>query len=293
MSKVAILVVLGSLTALAFTTASSSNTAPPVTKSVAKAPDSLSSTSTFYTVRRDMRRCASPLCGGYFIKRVNQAMTRCADGRNQSSCYVANIEWDGQPEVEPQRALLRGTIESRGNRRGTYGILRVSESWQTASDRLPAGDFFRVQDKGLRCITSPCESHHQARLNTEIGREIAGVELNVGAGDATMSEASTAMTSSDGILVAGRHAPVIGPGGRSVKLVASQFYLRAKGSVSAKPCMKTGCSGEICADEEMMSTCVYRSEYECYKKARCERQSNGKCGFTETSELRACLRRRR
>ncbi|HMJ26230.1 MAG TPA: DUF6748 domain-containing protein, partial [Pyrinomonadaceae bacterium] len=40
-------------------------------------PDSLSSTSTFYTVREDMRRCASPMCGGYFVKRVNLPLTRC------------------------------------------------------------------------------------------------------------------------------------------------------------------------------------------------------------------------
>ena len=30
----------------------------------AGAPDSLASTSSFYTFRRDLRRCASPRCGG-------------------------------------------------------------------------------------------------------------------------------------------------------------------------------------------------------------------------------------
>lgn len=291
--QVAILVVVGSLTVLAIATTSNSSTAPRLVKSVASAPDSLASTSTFYTIRRDVRRCASPPCGGYFVKRVNQALTRCADGRNQPSCYVASIEWEGQPEVEPQRALLRGTIEPRGNRRGTYGILRVSESWQTASDKSPAGDFFRIQDRGLRCITYPCETHHEARLNTAISDDIAGLELNnTGASDATMSDASAALTGSEGILVAGHHAPVTGPGGRSVKLVATQFYLRTRASVSLKPCMKTGCSGEICAEEEMMSPCIYRKEFECYKKARCERQANGNCGFTQTTELQTCLRRR-
>src|SRR6185436_16332906 len=27
---------------------------------------------TFFTVRRDLRRCAAPLCGGFFAKRVNR-----------------------------------------------------------------------------------------------------------------------------------------------------------------------------------------------------------------------------
>lgn len=54
-------------------------------------------------------------------------------------------------------------------------------------------------------------------------------------------------------------------------------------------CKPTGCSGQICSDEEMMSTCEYKEEYSCYKNARCERQANGRCGWTQTEELRICL----
>jgi hypothetical protein len=256
-------------------------------------PDPLATTSTFYTIRRDVRRCASPMCGGYFIKRVNQATTRCADGRNQPQCYVSNIEWEGQPEVEPDRALLRGTLLTRGNRRGVFGILRVSESWQAATTKSASGDYYRVRDRGLRCIAAPCETHHEARLNTTASRDIAGVDLSgVGASDSVMSDVSQTMTSTEGIIVTGTHSPEVGPAGRSVKLTATQLFLRSKSSVSLKPCIKTGCSGQICADEEMMSTCEYRAEYACYKKALCERQSNGNCGFTQTPELRSCLRRR-
>ena len=78
-------------------------------------------------------------------------------------------------------------------------------------------------------------------------------------------------------------------------LKAAQFYLRAGGGggVSQKPCMKTGCSRQICSDEEVITTCEFKPEYECYKKAACERQKNGECGFTPTPELAACLKRAR
>jgi len=106
------------------------------------------------------------------------------------------------------------------------------------------------------------------------------------------------MTTPDGVIVAGVHTRVTGPAGRAQKLKATQFYLRAKpaGTSSGndnqnKPCFKTGCSGQVCADEEVITTCEYRTEYACYKTARCERQANGKCGFTDTPELRRCLRR--
>ena len=57
--------------------------------------------------------------------------------------------------------------------------------------------------------------------------------------------------------------------------------------------MKTGCSGQVCSDQEVITTCEFRTEYECYKRAACERQRNGECGFTMTRELRACLDRAR
>lgn len=55
-------------------------------------------------------------------------------------------------------------------------------------------------------------------------------------------------------------------------------------------CYVGGCSSQICSDEPgVMSTCEFRQEYSCYQNARCERQGNGECGWTETSELVACL----
>jgi hypothetical protein len=54
-------------------------------------------------------------------------------------------------------------------------------------------------------------------------------------------------------------------------------------------CRKTGCSGQICADQDMVSTCEFRPEYACYQAATCERQANGNCGFTQTPSLAACL----
>lgn len=56
-----------------------------------------------------------------------------------------------------------------------------------------------------------------------------------------------------------------------------------------RECRKTGCSGQICSDTDMITTCEYKQEYACYQTARCERQVSGECGFTQTSELSNCL----
>ncbi|MGK4002598.1 hypothetical protein WMF31_08240 [Sorangium sp. So ce1036] len=56
------------------------------------------------------------------------------------------------------------------------------------------------------------------------------------------------------------------------------------------PCVVSGCSGQICADEPMASTCEWREEYACYQELGvCERDASGACGWRETPELAACL----
>lgn len=65
-----------------------------------------------------------------------------------------------------------------------------------------------------------------------------------------------------------------------------------KGGKSAKSgCKIGGCSGELCFEQgqERASICLYREEYACYKNAKCERQTDGKCAWTQTDELKSCL----
>ncbi|MBX3190025.1 MAG: hypothetical protein KF819_23570 [Labilithrix sp.] len=54
-------------------------------------------------------------------------------------------------------------------------------------------------------------------------------------------------------------------------------------------CKKTGCSGEICSDQDVASACIWAEHFACYATAKCERQSNGKCAWTPTAELTSCI----
>lgn len=265
-------------------------------------PEPTDVTSTFYSVRSDLRRCMSPLCGGYFVKRVNMPTTRCANGRFMHECYVAEIDWNGEPETDAGHALVRGNIVAkRFARFGNLGQLRVDDLWVTLSDSRPSGTYYLVRDRGVRCITFPCPTHHEAKLNSGFSRNIAGVKLeDAGLGENNAPVAYAAMTGPDGVIVPGNDVVVTGPGGRSFELKGTQAYFRKKpetssttpGSGSMKPCIKTGCSSQVCADHEVITTCEYRPEYACYRKATCARQKDGNCGFTRTPALTACLARK-
>ena len=69
-----------------------------------------------------------------------------------------------------------------------------------------------------------------------------------------------------------------------------------KRSISITPpqtnCRISGCNGEICADEslgDVSSICLYQEKYVCFKQTTCERQADGKCGWTQNQEYMACL----
>lgn len=55
-------------------------------------------------------------------------------------------------------------------------------------------------------------------------------------------------------------------------------------------CVITGCSGQICAGEEVASTCEWLEAYACYQDfGVCEEQRVGECGWSDTEPLNSCL----
>ena len=55
-------------------------------------------------------------------------------------------------------------------------------------------------------------------------------------------------------------------------------------------CYVGGCSSEVCSETEgVITNCIAKAEYKCYQQARCEKQPDGKCGWTKTPELEKCL----
>jgi len=65
---------------------------------------------------------------------------------------------------------------------------------------------------------------------------------------------------------------------------------RGASETGSRPCYVTGCSGQVCsARRNVATTCEWKEEYTCYASATCERQRNGRCGWTQTEELQQCI----
>lgn len=197
----------------------------------------------FVVTRRDVRRCAAPLCGGFFVKRVNEAKTTCADGTKAEECYVSEITYNGIGLSERELAGVREAVESgRGvvkaktfkqNGFGrTIGVLKANEAWVGATGSNAEGaNFFRIADNGLRCITTPCPSTTAYTLNSNQSHDIVHLNLTsteIPASQSDLDAAATAIGTANGILVAGGLAlPKCMPNTNCGPFVhASEFYLQ-------------------------------------------------------------------
>jgi hypothetical protein len=194
----------------------------------------------FIVTRPDYRRCAAPFCGGYFVKLVNQPTTRCADGAQREECHVFDVDLSpaglrgAEADQFEQRfgqggGVARGTLQLTRDEFGNpVDTLAASESWRGVARSALTGEFYRVIDTGLVCVTFPCDSFGEERLNSAERRLIAGIDLEAsGAGGAQVSRGLAELRAT-GILVAGTHRTITGPAGTGTELVASEFYSRVR-----------------------------------------------------------------
>jgi hypothetical protein len=196
--------------------------------------DSPAATSTYYSARRDLRRCIAPLCGGWWVQRVNRSNTRCADGVNRSECYVFAIDAAGlglddeassHVAADAASYLFRGSFAESTQGRFTVGVLRASEAWKSAyPETVASGTFYRVDPNRIRCITTPCPvAYHEAELNSTLSTTLSGFTGPLA------SKLGTELQGSDSVLAAGTHEKVRG----QEVLAVTQFWRRSGPAATA------------------------------------------------------------
>lgn len=225
----------------------------------------------YFSLRADLRRCVSPLCGGYFARAVNRSATRCADGSVAQECYVAELDASalgGLAGALP--ALVRGSIEAKEFEGfGNLGRLRAAEVWRAAGEGPGELTFYRALDNGVRCVTTPCFSVSAQRLNSEDVELLSGLELERAGASPKAQEQAYEALSQGRLLVSGLAAPSLGPGGAATVLSADQFYLPV-----GQPCQA---SADCAAGAECNAGAVCLPPPGCTAGAPCPAVCSGYC----------------
>jgi hypothetical protein len=258
--------------------------------------DSAYSTSTYYTLRPDLRRCAYPMCGGTFVARVNRTTTKCIDGAWASECRVLDTDFSALHLTDAELSsfsgsaiVVRGTLKPTVVNGSTYSILKVSEVWKPATSTAGVGTFYRVTDRHIQCFAAPCPGQHEAKLNSTISANIAGFELS--GSDATAEQqydANQAVFGSSPILVVGDNVTVTGPAGKAQQLAGNQFYLQVK-HTNAQPVCAAGEYLDVtgaCGAADLPGTCKAVPQL-CYQIYKPVCGCNGKTYSNECTRLAA------
>jgi hypothetical protein len=197
---------------------------------------------TFYVVtRRDVRKCAAPACGGFYVQRVNQGTTTCADGKTDKECYVGTVDLAAlKLDADSQNTFLAAFAEGHALVRGTIGreadpnfadvgVLQVSEGWTGRVGAKPSGDFYRLRGIHAKCSAMPCPMAHAFRLNTGWDMMVSGVDFAASGASQEVQDAvrQVMYETPEGILAAATSSQVTGPNGTKPALVTSELYTRA------------------------------------------------------------------
>jgi uncharacterized protein DUF6748/Kazal-type serine protease inhibitor-like protein len=212
----------------------------------------------YFSLRSDVRRCASPRCGGFFVQRVNLPVTRCADGRRRAECYVAELdlatlglsdEQAAELRSDPARFLLRGEITPLAGDAPELGSLSVSEAWKGEGKSPARGAFVRAKNEGIVCITTPCLSFSGETLNLPLPA-VRLAELDFSAVTDDPSAAFAQLNEPEGLLVNARPTIVSGPAGTAAGLGVRDYYLPFEPKAPAVACGSRGlgqcAEGEFC-----------------------------------------------
>lgn len=130
----------------------------------------------FFRVEQDFRRCVSPLCGGYWLSKLNWSYMQCPDGEWAKRCYVADVDlsalgysagWEDKvrTDINEGRGIVRGGFDSYQSKQWDLYVLEVLEAYEPVVGREIKGPFFRLGDNGIRCVTTPCDSTDISVLN--------------------------------------------------------------------------------------------------------------------------------
>ena len=217
----------------------------------------------YVTLRRDDRKCASPLCGGYFVHDVNRAT---------AEAYVSGIDLapaNLSPELEDsilaasaEELVLRGKLGPVESTHKTRAFL-VSEVYRGMPGMAPAeADVFfstKTRSPPIECITAPCNNEIATQLNST--KTTTFTSYNVadalpGGGDTAWltdrQQAHGAITA--GAIVKGTKKP----GGYEQVMKATQVYVRLPDVLG--PCPKvaqpTCAAGKVPTFTRSLNRCL-------------------------------------
>jgi hypothetical protein len=209
-------------------------------------------TGTTYSVKPDYRKCAFPMCGGWYLTPLNQYSTQLEteDQAYQNgallpnSIYVAHINYkrlgldkeqiaELENAIRSEQVLLRGTLAkspSTGKIITRTTTLVADGAWISANKNPPIGPYLNITSTGIVCITTPCPYFNAALINSKYNTNFHGFSLEKAALDKEQEAKAWEAISTTGLVITGTTYETIGfdetgaEPGKGIGIAATQVF---------------------------------------------------------------------
>jgi len=193
----------------------------------------------FVSIHRNSNPQPNPLFGAnYNLERTNRSSIKCSGGQYQDHCGVHAINWGSMSQAKQDQLEQMLQDEENGDRVGTQVIVKgqfkiyvdfsafeVSEVWAA---QLKGGDdsgtFVQVFDNNIRCITAPCPTIEEDKLNSSRTANTEGLAWDGSGASSSLETKVSGVMGSSGAIVVGDRVTDNGASLRSV----NQVYLPVK-----------------------------------------------------------------
>ena len=141
---------------------------------------------TTYTVKPDYRKCAFPVCGGWYLTPVNQYSLQLESDEEAyqnslllpNTTYVSSINYKALGLTAAQiqelesilrsgQGLLAGNVVSLASSANLATKTLVAQAaWTSPTKTGPVGPYLKVSSSGIVCITTPCPYFNAQLINS-------------------------------------------------------------------------------------------------------------------------------
>lgn len=181
---------------------------------------------TTYIVKPDYRKCAFPLCGGWYLTPVNQYSLYLQTEPEAydiasllpNTIYVAYINYkrlglnekqiaELETAIRNDQALLRGTLtttpSSTTKPAPRTQTLVANGAWVGANKNTPVGPYLNITSTGIVCITTPCPYFKANIINSDYSSEFHDFSLEKAALDREQEAQAWQALSTTGLVITG------------------------------------------------------------------------------------------
>lgn len=200
-----------------------------------------------YLVKPDYRKCAFPLCGGWFLTPLNQFSHQLETEEEAyessfyepAAIYVAYMNYrrlgltdEQTKELEAQmragQALLRGTV-TRSSVSTQADIQRAATfyadgAWVSANKREAYGPYLKVSSSGIVCITTPCPYYKAKLINTRFETNFDDLNLEKAELDRQQTAQAWQAVATEGLVMTGVKYEFKGMTGTGTGVAATKVF---------------------------------------------------------------------